>query len=106
MRAAASCRSRQATDRRRWLTGGALAGCTATMLAFVLGTAALDWRANKDLAVEAVATHIRPTLNNHVVEVGAFALGDTGGSRIQCRPGNRLGDGLDGGIRRQRRPSA
>ncbi|MGH8852164.1 MAG: anti-sigma factor family protein [Casimicrobiaceae bacterium] len=71
MRAAAPCRSRQATDRRRWLTGGALAGCTATMLAFVLGTAALDWRANKDLAVEAVATHIRATLNNHVVEVAS-----------------------------------
>ena len=28
-----------ARDRWRWLTGGALAGCTATMLAWVLGTA-------------------------------------------------------------------
>lgn len=67
--AAARPQSRPATGRWRWLTEGALAGCTATVLAWMLGTAVLDWRANEDLAVEAVATHVRATLNNHLIEV-------------------------------------
>lgn len=70
-RTAAPRRSRPASDRWRWLTGGALAGCTATMLAWFLGTAVLDWRANEDLAVQAVATHVRATLNNHLIEVAS-----------------------------------
>ena len=64
-------RARPERDRWRWLTGGALAGCTATMLAWVLGTAVIDWRANEDVAVEAVATHVRATLNNHLIEVAS-----------------------------------
>ena len=58
-------------DRWRWLTGGALAGCTATMLAWVLGTAVIDWRTNDDLAIDAVATHVRATLGNHLIEVAS-----------------------------------
>jgi anti-sigma factor RsiW len=71
MRAAVPSRPRPATDRWRWLTGGALAGCTATMLAWVLGTAVIDWRTNEDLAVDAVATHVRATLGNHLIEVAS-----------------------------------
>ena len=67
----APTRPRAARERWRWLTGGALAGCTATMLAWVLGTAVLDWRANEDVALEAVATHVRATLNNHLTEVAS-----------------------------------
>ena len=67
----APARPRPEHDRWRWLTGGALAGCTATMLAFVLGTAVIDWRANEDVAVEAVSTHVRATLNNHLIEVAS-----------------------------------
>jgi anti-sigma factor RsiW len=67
----APARPRPERDRWRWLTGGALAGCTATMLAWVLGTAVIDWRANEDVAVEAVATHVRATLNNHLIEVAS-----------------------------------
>ena len=67
----APTRPRAARERWRWLTGGALAGCTATMLAWVLGTAVLDWRANEDVALEAVATHVRATLNNHLIEVAS-----------------------------------
>ena len=52
-----------------WLMGGALAGCAATVLAFVLGTAVMDWRANEDIAVQAVGTHVRATLDNRLVEV-------------------------------------
>jgi len=71
MRAAVPSRPRPATDRWRWLTGGALAGCTATMLAWVLGTAVIDWHTNEDLAVDAVATHVRATLGNHLIEVAS-----------------------------------
>jgi anti-sigma factor RsiW len=71
MRAAVPPRPRLATDRWRWLTGGALAGCTATMLAWVLGTAVIDWRTNEDLAVDAVASHVRATLGNHLIEVAS-----------------------------------
>jgi anti-sigma factor RsiW len=67
----APARPRPVPDRWRWLSGGALAGCTATMLAWMLGTAVIDWRANEDVAVEAVTTHVRATLNNHLIEVAS-----------------------------------
>ncbi len=69
--AVAPARPRLEPNRWRWLTGGALAGCTATVLAWVVGTAVIDWRANEDVAVEAVATHVRATLNNHLIEVAS-----------------------------------
>lgn len=71
MRAPVPPRSRPAADRWRWLTGGAFAGCAATVLAWVVGTAVIDWRANEDLAVEAVATHVRATLNDQLVQVAS-----------------------------------
>ena len=71
MDAALPSRPRPATDRWRWLTGGALAGCTATMLAWVLGTAVIDWRSNDDLATAVVASHARATLANRLVEVAS-----------------------------------
>ena len=71
VRAALPSRPRPATDRWRWLTGGALAGCTATMLAWVLGTAVIDWRTNDDLATTVVASHVRATLGNHLIEVAS-----------------------------------
>ena len=58
-------------DRWRWMASGALAGCAATVVAWVLGTAVLDWRTNEDLAVEAVTTHVRATLGNHRVDVAS-----------------------------------
>jgi anti-sigma factor RsiW len=69
--AAAPPRPRPEPDRWRWLSGGALAGCAATVLAWVIGTAVIDWRANEDVAMEAVATHVRATLNNHLIEVAS-----------------------------------
>ena len=62
---------RPATDRWRWLTGGALAGCTATVLAWVLATAIIDRRANDDLVTEAVGSHVRATLGNHLTDVAS-----------------------------------
>jgi anti-sigma factor RsiW len=68
---AAPVRPRPERDRWRWLTGSALAGCTATMLAWTLGTAVINWHANEDVAVEAVAIHVRATLNDHLIEVAS-----------------------------------
>jgi anti-sigma factor RsiW len=67
----AAARPRPQQDRWRWLTGGALAGCAATMLAWVVGTAVIDRHANEDVAVEAVTTHVRATLNNHLIEIAS-----------------------------------
>jgi len=67
----APVRPRPEQDRWRWLTGGALAGCAATMFAWVVGTAVIDWHANEDVAVEAVTTHVRATLNDHLIEVAS-----------------------------------
>ena len=67
----ARARPLQQRDRWRWLAGGALAGCAATLLAWSVGTAVIAWRTNEDVAVEAVATHIRATLNNHLIQVAS-----------------------------------
>ncbi|HSQ80140.1 MAG TPA: anti-sigma factor [Casimicrobiaceae bacterium] len=64
-------RSQPSRDRWRWLGAGLLAGCAVTVLAWLVGTAFIDWRAGQDLAVEAVATHVRATLNNHLVEIAS-----------------------------------
>src|SRR5271163_933208 len=64
-------RSHPTGNRSRWFVGGALAGCTATVLVWILGTAILEWRGNEDLAVEAVSTHVRATLGNHLIMVAS-----------------------------------
>jgi anti-sigma factor RsiW len=69
--AAAPVRPRPERDRWRWLAGGALAGCTATVLAWVVGSAVIDWRSNEDIAAEAVAVHTRATLSDHLIEVAS-----------------------------------
>jgi len=70
-RASASFRLRPADDRWRWLTGGVLAGCTASVFAWMLGTAVIAWHANDDFAVAAVAAHTRATLGDHLIEVAS-----------------------------------
>jgi anti-sigma factor (TIGR02949 family) len=71
MRPRAPTRSPSMDNRWRWLTGGALAGCAATLLAWFVGTALFDWRANEDLTVEAVTTHVRATLGNQLIQVAS-----------------------------------
>src|SRR5437870_4083090 len=63
--------SRPKGDRWRWLTGGMLAGCTASVFAWMLGTTVLAWHANEDFAVAAVAAHTRATLGDHLIEVAS-----------------------------------
>jgi len=56
-------------DRWSWLTAGALSGCAATVLAWFVGTAVLDWQAEHDLVTEAVTNHTRATLGNRLFDV-------------------------------------
>ena len=70
-RDATTVRPRPTLERWRWLVGGAVAGCAATLLAWGVGTAVIDWRSSEDLAVEAVTTHVRATLNNHLIQVAS-----------------------------------
>ena len=55
----------------RWVGGGALAGCAATLAALVLGTAVVDWRADRDLIAQAVATHVRATLDKELITIAS-----------------------------------
>ena len=57
--------------RWQWISSGALAGSAATVLAFVVGTAVVDWRAGQDLATQAVAGHVRATLDHRLIEVAS-----------------------------------
>jgi anti-sigma factor RsiW len=67
----ARARPRPRRDGWGWLTGGFVAGCAATLLAWSVGTSVIAWRTNEDVAVEAVATHVRATLNNHLIQVAS-----------------------------------
>jgi len=62
---------RPTRDRWRWLSMGALAGSAATVFAWFLGTAVLDWRTGTDIATEAVANHARATLANRLMDVAS-----------------------------------
>ena len=71
VRASVRPQSRPTSDRWRWLTGGVLAGCTASAFAWMLGTTVLAWRASEDFAVAAVSSHVRASLNDHLIEVAS-----------------------------------
>jgi anti-sigma factor RsiW len=71
VRASVPAQLRPTGDRWRWLSGGVLAGCTASVFAWMIGTTVLAWRANEDFAVAAVATHVRATLGDHLIEVAS-----------------------------------
>jgi anti-sigma factor RsiW len=59
------------TERGRWAAGGALAGCAATLFAWLVGTAILDGRARDDIAVEAVTSHVRASQGNQSIQVAS-----------------------------------
>ena len=69
--AATPARSRPQPDRWRWLAGGALAGCAATVLAWVVGSAVVDRRVSEDLAADAVAVHSRAVLGDQLIQVAS-----------------------------------
>jgi anti-sigma factor RsiW len=61
----------RAAPRWPWFAGGVAAGCAATLVAWFVGTAAIDMRDNADVAVEAVTSHVRATLGNHLIQVAS-----------------------------------
>ena len=69
--ATAPGRAQSWRERWRWVAGGALAGCAATIVAWTVGTAVVAWHTNEDVAAEAVAMHVRATLNNHLIQVAS-----------------------------------
>ena len=64
-------RAMPGAERLRWLAAGVLAGCAGTVLAWFVGTTIVAWRASDDLATEAVTSHVRATLGNHLVQVAS-----------------------------------
>src|SRR5947207_775627 len=69
--AALPAQARPPADRWRWLSSGVLAGCTASVFAWMLGTTVLASRASDDFAVAAVTTHVRATLGDRLIEVSS-----------------------------------
>ena len=63
--------ARPAGNRWSWLTGGALAGSAATVFAWFIGSAILEWQVGTDLVSEAVANHARATLGNRLTDVAS-----------------------------------
>ncbi len=68
---AASRLPRPTRERWSWLSAGALAGSAATVFAWFLGSAVLDWRVNNDLETEVVANHARATLAHRLTDVAS-----------------------------------
>jgi len=62
---------RSSGERWAWLTSGVLAGCAASALAWIVGTAVLAWQANEDFGVAAVGAHVRATLGDHLIEIAS-----------------------------------
>lgn len=60
-----------AGDRVRWLGGGVLAGCAATLLAFAVGSAIVGYRTEHDIATQAVAAHVSATLGDRLIAVAS-----------------------------------
>jgi len=69
VRASAPAQSCSTSDRWRWVSGGVLAGCAASVLSWTLATTVLAWQANNDYAVAVVGTHVRAMLGDHLIEV-------------------------------------
>jgi len=58
-------------ERWQWLSGGALGGVAATVLAFVVGTTVIDWVATENVVAQAVTRHVQATLGHHLVDVAS-----------------------------------
>jgi anti-sigma factor RsiW len=54
-----------------WVSSGALAGCTATVLTWLMTTTVVDWSINQDVATQAVAMHTRAVLNGPLIQVAS-----------------------------------
>ena len=64
-------RARPTGDRWRWLGGGVLAGCAASMFAWVVSTAVITAQSSDEFAIAAVASHVRATRSARLIEVAS-----------------------------------
>ena len=55
----------------RWLAGGAVAGAAVTTFAWFIGTALLSGHATDEFAHAVVASHVRATLGDHLLQVAS-----------------------------------
>ena len=62
---------RAAGDRWRWLTGGLVAGCLTSVVAWTLGTTLLATLETRDFANAAVAMHVAATHGEHLIDVAS-----------------------------------
>ena len=67
----AAPRAQAPRERWRWLGAGAFAGCAATVFAWFIGSAVLEWGAGNDIIAEAVTDHTRATLGNRLTDVAS-----------------------------------
>lgn len=58
-------------QRWTWLTGGALAGCVATILSWFVGSALIVSNASESITLEAVAMHVRATRDGDLIQVAS-----------------------------------
>jgi anti-sigma factor RsiW len=63
--------ARSPGNRWRWLSAGALAGSAATVFAWFIGSAILDYQVGTDLVAETIADHTRATLANRLTDVAS-----------------------------------
>jgi anti-sigma factor RsiW len=71
VRASVPAQPRRARRPWPWLGGGALAGVAATLFAWTVGTTLVASRLDDQLANEAVAMHVRASLNQELVQVAS-----------------------------------
>ncbi|HVO87333.1 MAG TPA: anti-sigma factor [Casimicrobiaceae bacterium] len=71
VRASTPAQRPPARERWGWLSGGVVAGCTATVIAWMAGTTMLSSLASDNMAAAVVATHVRATLNDHLIDVAS-----------------------------------
>lgn len=57
--------------RRRWFAAGAGSAIAAAFAVWLAATALSQWRAGEDTVAEVVASHVRATLGQHLVEVAS-----------------------------------
>jgi anti-sigma factor RsiW len=71
VQAAAPSMSHSNRDRWRWLTGGLVAGCLTSLVAWTLGTTLVATLETHDFANAAVALHVEATRDDRLIQVAS-----------------------------------
>jgi anti-sigma factor RsiW len=59
------------TEQWRWIGWGALSGCAATLLATWIVSGVIDWRAGRDIALQAVADHVDASRADRLIVIAS-----------------------------------